>query len=44
LDEFGGLNLAIAVSDAEMPGEEPLEKWTIQSLELEIIGKTKDGK
>jgi len=44
LDEFGGLNLAIAVSDAEMAGGESPEKWTIQSLELEIVGKTEGRK
>jgi hypothetical protein len=44
LDELGGLNLAIVVSDAEMVGPEPQEKWIINSLELEIVGRTEDRK
>jgi hypothetical protein len=40
LDEQGGLHLDIAVSDPEVVVEGPVPKWTIQSLELEIIGRT----
>ncbi len=40
LDEQGGFHLDIAVSDPEVVVEGPLPKWTIPSLELEIIGRT----
>ena len=40
LDEQGGFHLDIAVSDPEVEVEGPLPKWTIQSLELEVTGRT----
>jgi hypothetical protein len=40
LDEQGGLHLDIAVSDAAPSGAEQNPKWSIQTLELEIVGTT----
>jgi hypothetical protein len=42
LDEKGGFHLQIAVSDPEIIGEELPPHWSIQSLELEVVGQT-DG-
>jgi hypothetical protein len=42
LDEKGGFHLEIAVSDPEIIGEELPPHWSIQSLELEVVGQT-DG-
>src|SRR5262249_37443934 len=40
LDERGGFHLDIAVTEPEIEVEGPVPKWTIQSLELEITGRT----
>jgi len=40
LDEQGGLHLDIAVSDPDPVGLEQPPKWSIQTLELEIVGTT----
>jgi len=40
LDEHGGLHLDIAVSDADPALDEQPPKWSIQTLELEIVGRT----
>jgi hypothetical protein len=40
LDEQGGLHLDIAVSDPEPAGDEQPPQWTIQALELEVVGTT----
>jgi hypothetical protein len=44
LDEQGGLHLEIAVSDADVADEGRPPKWTIQSLELEVVGQTEGNK
>jgi hypothetical protein len=40
LDEQGGLHLDIAVSEPDRVGDEQPPKWSIQTLELEIVGTT----
>jgi hypothetical protein len=40
LDEQGGLHLDIALSDADPALDEQTPKWSIQTLELEVVGKT----
>jgi hypothetical protein len=40
VDENGGLRLDIVVSDADPAIDEQPPKWSIQTLELEIVGRT----
>jgi hypothetical protein len=40
VDENGGLHLDIAVSDADPALDEQPPKWSIQTLELEVVGRT----
>jgi len=40
MDEQGGLNLVIAVSEPPSVDDGQLPKWDIQALELEVVGRT----
>ena len=40
MDEQGGLNLVITVSEPPSVDDGQLPKWDIQALELEVVGRT----
>jgi len=44
LDDQGGLHFDVEVSDAAPEQEERAPKWSIQALELEIVGQTMERK